>query len=115
LANRGALRAAEGDPAGAVADLRAALALDPELVPAWLDLAAALSASARDAEAREAAARAAAQACRAPHGYPHGVGTGEALEWGVGRRGLLLVEGDALRLAGPAFYRSACRELAVGS
>ncbi|MBW1686300.1 MAG: glycosyltransferase family 39 protein, partial [Deltaproteobacteria bacterium] len=39
LANRGALRAAQGDLVGAEADLRAALGLAPEMVPAWSNLA----------------------------------------------------------------------------
>jgi hypothetical protein len=36
------------------------------------------------------------------------VGTGEVLEWGVARRGLLLLEAQGLRLAPPGFYRRKC-------
>ncbi len=42
---------------------------------------------------------------------PYGLGTGEVLEWGVGRRWLLLLEGDRLRAATPAFYRDMCAAL----
>jgi tetratricopeptide (TPR) repeat protein len=136
LANRGALRAARGDLAGAEADLRDALETNPEMVPAWRNLARVLERSGREYEAREARARASRQACRAPRGYPYGLGTGEVLEWGVGRRWLLLWEQGreapaqrggaerrraparaegrgalALRAALPSFYREACRRL----
>lgn len=111
LANRGALRAAEGDLGGAIEDLRAALELDPEMVVAWLDLAVALSAAGDGEAAAAARHRAAEQACRAPRGYPFGVGTGEAVEWGVGRRWLLLLEDGTLGVAAPAFYRGACGSL----
>jgi tetratricopeptide (TPR) repeat protein len=136
LANRGALRAAQGDLAGAEADLRVALEANPEMVPAWRNLARVLERSGRAAEAESARRRAADQACRAPRGYPYGLGTGEVLEWGVGRRWLLLWEqgGEAaaqrggaerrqaparaegheptaLRAALPSFYREACRRL----
>jgi tetratricopeptide (TPR) repeat protein len=111
FANRGALRASQGDLAGAEADLRAALDLAPEMVPAWLDLAAVLARGGREDEARQARERAARQACRAPRGYPYGLGTGEVIEWGVGRRWLLLWEqgreapaqrGEAERRRAPA-------------
>jgi tetratricopeptide (TPR) repeat protein len=108
LANRGALRLLAGDLAGAVRDLRAALDADPELVPAWRHLALAYTREGRPDAAQAGALRA---ACTPPRGYPRGVGTGEVLEWGVGRRWLLLVEADALRVALPAFYRDACRAL----
>jgi tetratricopeptide (TPR) repeat protein len=111
LANRGALRAAQGDLAGAEADLRAALGLAPEMVPAWLDLATVLASAGREDEARQTRARASRQACLAPRGYPYGLGTGEVLEWGVGRRWLLLWDATALRAALPSFYREACRRL----
>ena len=42
----------------------------------------------------------------------YGVGTGEVLEWGVGRRWLLRVENGALAPALPAFFRDACAALA---
>ncbi len=113
LANRGAVRAADGNLAGAEADLRAALELTPELVPAWRNLAVVLGRAGRAAEAERTRERAERQACRSPRGYPHGVGTGEVLEWGVGRRWLLLLDAarsDVLKLraALPAFYREAC-------
>ncbi len=108
LANRGAIRAAAGDPDGARADLRAALEAEPAQVPAWLNLARVLDALGRTDEAAEARARAAHWACRPPRGFPYGVGTGEVLEWGVARRSHLLLEEDGLRLAPPAFYRRRC-------
>ena len=82
------------------------------MVPAWLNLAAVLRAAGRSAEADAAAGRAAAQACRGLRGYPYGVGTGEVLQWGIGRRWLLLWEPGSLRAAVPSFYREACRRLA---
>ncbi len=111
LANRGALRAAQGDLAGAEADLRAALGMAPEMVPAWSNLARVLERSGRAADAENARRSAAEQACRAPRGYPFGLGTGEVIEWGVGRRWLLLLEAQGLRVALPSFYRQACRRL----
>jgi len=108
LANRGAVRAVLGELAEAERDLRAALEANPEMVPAWINLARLLERSGRAAEAERAWRRAAEQACRGPRGYPYGVGTGEILEWGVGRRWLLLWDGAALRAALPAFYREAC-------
>ena len=62
-------------------------------------------------EARRARAEATRHACTTPRRYPHGVGTGEVLEWGVGRRALLLVDAEGLRLATTDFYRDACRAL----
>jgi tetratricopeptide (TPR) repeat protein len=112
LANRGAIRAARGDLPGAEADLRAGLAMAPAMIPAWRNLAVVLERRRRDGESHAARERAAREACRSPRGYPYGVGTGEVLEWGVGRRWLLLLEGQALRLALPDFYREACRNLA---
>jgi Flp pilus assembly protein TadD len=91
LANRGAVRAALGEPVEAERDLRAALEANPEMVPAWRNLARVLELSGSAAEAERARRRAADQACRGPRGYPYGVGTGEILEWGVGRRWLLLL------------------------
>jgi tetratricopeptide (TPR) repeat protein len=114
LANRGALRAAAGDLGAAEADLRAALEAAPEIAPAWRNLARVLAQDGRAdaaAGAREGFARA---ACRGPRGYPYGVGTGEVLEWGVGRRPLLLLEAEGVRVAPPAFYRRACAEGGAG-
>ena len=62
-------------------------------------------------EAARARERAAREACQPPRGYPYGVGTGEILEWGVGRRPLLLIEDGKLRAARPSYYRDACRIL----
>lgn len=111
LANRGAIRAAEGDPAGAESDLQLALELEPALVPAWLNRAHVLTDLGRTDGARHAAARAAAQACESPRRYPYGLGSGEVLEWGIGRRWLLLLDGKGLRPALPSFYREACENL----
>jgi tetratricopeptide (TPR) repeat protein len=99
LANRGALRAALGDADGARGDLRAALEVSPGLVPAAWNLA------------QQGEEEAAALGCAAPRGYPWGLGTGEIVEWGVGRRPLLVLEDGALDLARPDFYRRACRRL----
>jgi len=114
LANRGAVRAAAGDLDGAAQDLRAATRRAPHLLPAWRNLARVEAARGDTERARAARARAAEAACRAPRGYPHGVGTGEVLEWGVGRRWLLLLEDGALRPAPPAFFREACVEARRG-
>jgi tetratricopeptide (TPR) repeat protein len=108
LANRGAVRANLGDLAGAESDLRDALDLSPAMVPAWRNLARVLARSGRLQESGRARKRAAREACTAPRGYPYGVGTGEVLEWGVGRRCLLLLEDDRLRVAEPSFYRDMC-------
>jgi tetratricopeptide (TPR) repeat protein len=109
LANRGAIRAALGEFAAAEEDLLAALDASPAMVPAWRNLAAVLEG--RGERAGSARGRAAREACRGPRGYPYGLGTGEILEWGVGRRWLLLLEGAGLRAALPADYRNACRAL----
>ena len=108
LANRGAIRAAQGDLAGAEADLTLALAREPAQLPAWLDLARVLEARGDASGAEQARSEAAHRACVAPRRYPYGVGTGEVLEWGVARRPLLLWEGEGLRVAPPAFYRRSC-------
>lgn len=114
-ANRGALYALAGDLGSAEADLRRALAANPELVVAWLDLADVLERQGRREEASQARAEARSHACRAPRRYPHGLGTGEVLEWGIGRRALLRLDGDALRLADLDFYRGACARLSSAS
>lgn len=110
-ANRGALRAARGDLSGAEADLRASLEAAPEMVPAWRNLSLVLLRQGRAGEASAALDRATRAACRGPRGYPYAVGTGEAIEWGIGRRPLLLLEGASLGVAQPGFYRTACRRL----
>jgi hypothetical protein len=109
LANRGAVRGAAGDLAGAERDLRESLQQAPEQLPAWLNLVEILDRLGRADEANRARASADLQSQRAPRGYPYGLGTGEVLEWGVARRGLLLLDGQELRLALPAFYRGARR------
>ena len=108
FANRGAVRLSLGDTAGAEADLGEALSRAPEIVPAWLNLAVLQSTDARPSEARATRVRAQQAACAGPRGYPYGVGTGEVLEWGVGRRPLLLWEDGELRVALPELYRAAC-------
>lgn len=116
-ANRGVLRAVMGDLAGAESDLRAALDSDPSLTPAWLALGSVLAAAGDPDAARAAHDRASQAACRTPRGYPYGLGPGEVLEWGIGRRWLLLlddVDGAGLRVALPDFYRLACARLARG-
>jgi tetratricopeptide (TPR) repeat protein len=111
LANRAVLRAAQGDPVRASIDFVDALAQAPELVVARLNLAGLLEHEGRTREAQEARAAAAQAACRAPRGFPYGVGTGEVLEWGVGRRWLLLLEDGELAPALPSFFREACARL----
>jgi tetratricopeptide (TPR) repeat protein len=111
-ANRGAIQAARGDWAIAESDLRRALVDDEGLVPAWLNLAV-VQARAGRPEAAVARARAARESCTPPRGFPYGVGTGEVLEWGIGRRWLLLLEERGLRVASPEFFRRACERLGV--
>jgi tetratricopeptide (TPR) repeat protein len=108
LANRGAIRAQQGDLAGAEADLTLALAGEPAQVPAWLALARALEARGSAEEAGRARAEASQWACVPPRRYPYGLGTGEVLEWGVARRPLLLWEDEGLRVAPAAFFRRSC-------
>ena len=62
----------------------------------------------------EAWERGRVEACTGPRGYPYGLGTGEVLQWGVGRRPLLLLEGERVRVAEPAFYRTMCAALGAG-
>ena len=78
------------------------------LVPAWRNVAEVLERAGKSAEASEARRRAQAAACRAPRGFPHGVGLGDITEYGVGRRQMLLLDADGLGLAGPETYRSPC-------
>ncbi len=111
LANRGALHAAQADEGRASDDLVAAIELAPELVVARLNLGRFLQREGRIREAQEAEAAAAQAACRPPRGFPYGVGTGEVLEWGVGRRWLLLLEEGGLAPALPGFFREACARL----
>jgi tetratricopeptide (TPR) repeat protein len=111
LANRAALSVQLGDPQAAAIDLKAALALAPGLVVARLNQAWLLEHEHRSQAAALALGAAAQAACQAPRGYPYGVGTGEVLEWGVGRRWLLRLDQGSLAPALPAFFRSACAEL----
>jgi tetratricopeptide (TPR) repeat protein len=111
LANRGAVRAQLGDLPGAELDLRAALAISTEIVPGWRNLARVLAAGGRYDEARDIWERAAQAACSGPRGYPYGIGTGEVLEWGIGRRWLLLWSDDGLQPAEQSFYREMCGSL----
>jgi Tfp pilus assembly protein PilF len=111
LANRGAVRAQLGDLGGAELDLRAALAISAEIVPGWRNLVRVLEAEGRAAESPDVRERAARAACSGPRGYPYGVGTGEVLEWGIGRRWLLLWSEDGLQPAEQSFYREMCHSL----
>jgi tetratricopeptide (TPR) repeat protein len=115
LANRGALRAAQGDEVRARVDLLDAIAQAPELVAARVNLARVLEREGRGTEAEAAWAAAAQAACQGPRGFPYGVGTGEVLEWGVGRRWLLLLEEGGLAPALPEFLRKACARLSRSS
>ena len=116
-ANRGVVSAARRELARAREDLRSATRDNPELFIAWHNLALVETRLGDVAAAARARQRAAEFACRAPRGFPYGLGTGEIVEWGVGRRPLLLLEAgedgaDAgLLLATPPFYAAACRTL----
>jgi len=112
-ANRGAVHAARGDTAAAESDLLRALAENPEIVPAWRNLALLQQRAGRVDASRETWRRAQAAACAAPRGYPYGLGTGEVLQWGIGRRSLLLLTPDGVRVAEPAFYRTMCADFAA--
>jgi len=111
LANRGAVAAAMGDDASAEADLSRATELAPEMMVAWRNLAIVQGRLGQADRAQRTRERARQVACRPPRGYPYGLGTGEILEWGIGRRTLLLLEDDALLPALPQFYRSACKTM----
>jgi hypothetical protein len=112
-ANRGALGAALGELAAAESDLRRAVADDAELWPAWENLAQVLARAGREDDARAARASARDAACRAPRGEPRGLGSGENVEWGVGRRWRLSLapDGATLRPLLPADERAACARL----
>jgi tetratricopeptide (TPR) repeat protein len=105
LANRGALRAAQGRAREALADLEAALALEPELCTAHTTRARVLSRAPVLGDAELALRAESACRCRAPRHYPYGVGSGEILEWGIGRRPLLLAIDSGLALAPRDFFR----------
>jgi hypothetical protein len=111
VANRGAVNAALGDEGRAAVDLHDAIVQLPGQFVARLDQARLLAREGRAEDARAALAAAADAACRPPRGYPYGVGTGEVLEWGVGRRWLLVLEDGALAPALPGFIREACARL----
>jgi tetratricopeptide (TPR) repeat protein len=105
LANRGAVRVAEGDLARAEADLRAALEADPHLAPAWWTLAEVNARSGQDDAASDARERGLRAARRAPRGRPYGFGAplGESPGMRFGWRWLLRVDGDELGIAHPPF------------
>jgi tetratricopeptide (TPR) repeat protein len=113
-ANHGTLLAAKGRSSEAEADLRAALTADAEMWPVWENLARVLRSEGRDAEARDAWASAERAACRAPRGVPRAMGSGENVEWGVGRRWLLHLDADggAPGVVLPSDFRGACARLA---
>lgn len=108
LVNRSALWQVAGEAERAEAALQRALGLEPELVVGWWNLAQLHRAAGRDTAAFEASRARREAACRAPRRHPHGLGTGEVLEWGFGRRALLRVVGGELALADLDFYRAAC-------
>jgi tetratricopeptide (TPR) repeat protein len=112
LHNRGVLTLLAGDSEAAAADLERALELDPELWLSWEVLILARGDSVSELRARVAAAEG---ACRVPRGHPYGLGTGEVLEWGVGRRALLRVQDGALELADLDYLRGACARYGGGS
>ncbi|MFQ5416264.1 MAG: glycosyltransferase family 39 protein [Myxococcota bacterium] len=111
LANRGAVYAARNDSARAERDLADALAREPALGPAWWNLVVLRTRTGQHALARDAAHLGAIETCRTPRHYPYGLGTGEILEWGVGRRWLLVLGENGLEAALPAFHRGICRAL----
>jgi tetratricopeptide (TPR) repeat protein len=100
LANRGAAWAALGEHAKAEADLRRATSLEPELVPAWHNLAVVLERSGRASDAAAARGEQRRAAAAGPRGHPYGVGVGllqpEPLP-------LLWLEAERLRLARAPF------------
>jgi len=100
LVNRGAVRAALGELAAAEADLRQATALEPELAPAWHNLAVVLERAGRAPDAAAAGEQQRRAAGSAPRGYPYGVGVG-LLELDPGP--LLWLDADGLRLARAPF------------
>jgi tetratricopeptide (TPR) repeat protein len=102
-ANRGAVLAAIGEFEAAEADLRQASSLDPQLAPAWHNLAVVLERSGRADEAASTR-RAWRRAAHAPpRGYPYGVGVGLLHP---GMRPLLWLDGDVLSLARAPFRGS---------
>jgi tetratricopeptide (TPR) repeat protein len=98
--NRGAVRAVLGELAAARADLRRAVSLEPELVPAWHNLAVVLEQSGRAVAAAAARDQQRRAADSAPRGYPYGVGVG-LLE--PDPRPLLWLDGGSLYLAQAPF------------
>jgi tetratricopeptide (TPR) repeat protein len=104
LANRGALRALAGDPAGAEADLRHAVELLPDLAAAHRNLAWVRERGGDLQRARKLREQAERLAATAPRGFPYGVGDGFHLNQ---PRFLLVIEGDELALYHPARARSA--------
>ncbi|HXK21932.1 MAG TPA: hypothetical protein VMS55_04550 [Myxococcota bacterium] len=113
-ANLGVLRARAGRLDEAESDLRAALAVDAEMWPVAEDLAFVLRRAGREGEAEQARGMGREAACRAPRGIPRAIGTGENVEWGVGRRWLLRLAPDgALRVTLPPDQREACARLSA--
>jgi len=113
-ANLGVLRARAGRLGEAQGDLLAALRGDPEMWPVVENLARVMQSDVLDASAKEAWDVARAAACRAPRGIPRAIGTGENVEWGVGRRWLLRLAPDgSLRVTLPTDQREACARLAA--
>jgi len=107
LANRGAVRLAAGDLAGAELDLGAALDADPHLAPAWRLFAQLNERAGRAAIAGAARERATSEAEGAPRGAAHGFGAPLGLSPAprLSLRWLLGVRGDRLVLATPPYRR----------
>jgi tetratricopeptide (TPR) repeat protein len=102
-ANRGAVLAAIGEFELAEADLRQASSLDPQLAPAWHNLAVVLERSGRADEAASARREWRRAAHAPPRGYPYGVGVGLLHP---GMRPLLWLDGDVPSLARAPFRGS---------
>ncbi len=104
--NRGAIRAQMGVPL-AEDDFRTALRHAPNLVPAWRNLETLLARS-NPGAVSEVAAQSTRAACTPPRDFPHGIGRGDITEYAVGRRSMLLWNGESLALAGPEAFRTPC-------
>jgi tetratricopeptide (TPR) repeat protein len=115
-ANRGVLEARAGNLVQAEADLKQALAADTEMLPAWEALAVVLRRMQRESDASAVMDIARQVACRAPRGYARGIGSGEVIECGIGRRWLLRLDArdGCLSVALPAYHRDSCARLAAG-
>jgi len=98
LVNRGALLLAAGSLDPAETDLRRALEIDPDLTPAWINLAAVLERQNRAEPAADARRQARAAEARPPRGFPYGIGNGNLFESGSGQRWMLALRDEELAL-----------------